>query len=284
MAKVYHLILCFQHYPSLVNMVYLHKNPKTKEIFYIGLGRFNRCNQITKRNKYWTHYAAKHGVLIEIAFENLIKDEAISIEKKMIRKFSPRCNLTLGGEVSTRIAKPVYAFDTKGKLVAQYHCVTDANVSLGLTERDSRIYRCLKGVRIKAHGYIWSNQPSFPGFRKRKIWNPKAVYQYDLMGRFLKSYSNISCVPVSCRTGINYAIDKMKTYQGYFWRTEKFETIQVSVPVPALKQKKKVRCCKTGEVYDSVAKAANAFGIRNQTLSKKLRGAITNNTTLSFYE
>ena len=47
--------------------VYTHLNPKTKEIFYVGIGKGNRAwNQWAGRNKFWENYVNKYGFEVEI--------------------------------------------------------------------------------------------------------------------------------------------------------------------------------------------------------------------------
>lgn len=77
--------------------VYAHLNPKTKEVFYIGIGFNNRAwNLKAGRNKFWDNYFNKHGCEVEILENNLTREEAGIIEKNLI-SFLGRRHLNEGG-------------------------------------------------------------------------------------------------------------------------------------------------------------------------------------------
>ena len=47
--------------------VYFHKNPITKEIFYVGIGNKKRAWNFKNRNIHWLRYVGKYGKpIIEI--------------------------------------------------------------------------------------------------------------------------------------------------------------------------------------------------------------------------
>ncbi len=77
--------------------VYAHLNPKTKEVFYIGIGFDNRAWNLKEgRNKFWDNYVNKHGCEVEILENNLTREEAGTIEKNLI-SFLGRRHLNEGG-------------------------------------------------------------------------------------------------------------------------------------------------------------------------------------------
>ncbi|MFD0931293.1 hypothetical protein ACFQ0R_01645 [Psychroflexus salinarum] len=68
--------------------VYIHLNPNSNEIFYVGKGKGNRKSSKTSRNEKWDKYVAKLGGQFKILIikENLSEKEAIELERKIISK------------------------------------------------------------------------------------------------------------------------------------------------------------------------------------------------------
>lgn len=90
---------------ELGKCVYLHKNPTTGEVFYVGIGRECRANNFRGRNKFWNNYVKKYGVDVEIIYKGLGVREANELEIELIRKYGRRdknkgtlVNLSDGGE------------------------------------------------------------------------------------------------------------------------------------------------------------------------------------------
>lgn len=87
-------------------IVYVHRNPRTNDVFYVGIGsRTDRASVKRNRNKYWTNYVKKYGdPIVEVLHRNLAKEEAVKIEIELIQKFGRKCdggklvNITEGGE------------------------------------------------------------------------------------------------------------------------------------------------------------------------------------------
>lgn len=65
--------------------VYVHKNPKSGEIFYVGKGSGNRWKSRKGRNIYWRRYVDKYGFTPEIVIQGIKETCALSIEKAFIR-------------------------------------------------------------------------------------------------------------------------------------------------------------------------------------------------------
>jgi hypothetical protein len=87
--------------------VYIHRNPQTEEIFYIGIGDKNRPFERKNRSVFWKNYNKKHGNrIVEIYKSCLSWPEACHLEMHLIKKFGRRglesngilVNRTLGGE------------------------------------------------------------------------------------------------------------------------------------------------------------------------------------------
>jgi len=85
--------------------VYLHRNPKTKEVFYVGIGVETRAKDFSKRSIFWSNYKNKYGVEVDIIKKGLSSSKAQSLEVKLIKKYGRRdlgtgslVNLSHGGE------------------------------------------------------------------------------------------------------------------------------------------------------------------------------------------
>lgn len=82
--------------------VYLHRRATDNKVFYVGKGKKKRAWDKTNRSNYWKYTESKHGLVVEVVFENLTEDEAFQVEKDTIlemRYFGhPLCNFTGGGE------------------------------------------------------------------------------------------------------------------------------------------------------------------------------------------
>ena len=99
-------------------VVYQHKRLDTNDIFYIGIELDSdkkkaigkRSKVISNRNKHWKNIVNKVGYEIDILFLNLTNQEAIEIEKYLIKYYGRRdlntgnlVNLTDGGEGTTNL-------------------------------------------------------------------------------------------------------------------------------------------------------------------------------------
>lgn len=85
--------------------VYLHRRLTDNKPFYIGKGSGGRAYDRQSRNPYWKNTVKKHGLIVEILFDNLSETDAFQIEKDTILELEyfncPLTNLTAGGEGSS---------------------------------------------------------------------------------------------------------------------------------------------------------------------------------------
>ena len=89
--------------------LYYHKNPLTKELFYVGIGTNKRAWDFTSgRNSHYKNYIKKYGrPIVDIIKENLTKEESCSLERELISKYGRKgiesegilLNKSIGGEV-----------------------------------------------------------------------------------------------------------------------------------------------------------------------------------------
>lgn len=82
--------------------VYLHRRKTDNKVFYVGKGKGNRASSKHGRSDWWKRTVEKHGLIVEIAFENLSEEGSFQCEKDTILEFRyfghPLVNMTDGGE------------------------------------------------------------------------------------------------------------------------------------------------------------------------------------------
>lgn len=83
--------------------IYLHRRESDNKVFYVGKGRKYRAGSRSGRNSRWTNTYKKHGLVVELVFENLTENEAFELEVETIKEMryhfeSTMCNMTDGGE------------------------------------------------------------------------------------------------------------------------------------------------------------------------------------------
>ena len=105
--------------------LYYHKNPITKELFYIGIGTNKRAWDFASgRNSHYKNYIKKYGIpIVDIIKENITKEEACSLERKLISEYGMKgidgegilLNKSIGGETIALGNK--FTEDQKQKIV-----------------------------------------------------------------------------------------------------------------------------------------------------------------------
>ena len=72
-------------------VVYVHKNPVTFAIFYVGIGAERRANYFCNRSPRWKAYVNKYGnPVVEIYKNNLFEHEATYLESHLIKTLGIR--------------------------------------------------------------------------------------------------------------------------------------------------------------------------------------------------
>jgi len=79
----------------MTSVVYLHKRLDTNEVFYIGVG-INKYRASSKfgRSNHWYNVVNKHGYKVEIYSKLNSYEEALNLEKKLIKEYGRLCNKT----------------------------------------------------------------------------------------------------------------------------------------------------------------------------------------------
>lgn len=101
--------------------VYVHYRESDGTPFYVGKGSGKRAYSSSRRNQFWKNTKEKHGIRVEIIFDNLTEEESFQCEIDTILEFKyfgyKLTNMTLGGEgVSGMIVSP----ETRSKISAAH--------------------------------------------------------------------------------------------------------------------------------------------------------------------
>lgn len=82
--------------------VYVHRKASDNKPFYVGKGQKERAWWKHNRNPHWNNVVNKHGLIIDVIFDNLTEDEAFQIEIDTILEFEyfgyKLVNMTKGGD------------------------------------------------------------------------------------------------------------------------------------------------------------------------------------------
>lgn len=82
--------------------VYIHLKEDTNEPFYVGKGSGKRALSRNSRSDFWRSIVAKHGYLVKIVMDDLLEEQAMSLERETIKNLREMgvklCNFTDGGD------------------------------------------------------------------------------------------------------------------------------------------------------------------------------------------
>jgi NUMOD3 motif len=88
---------------KIVNNFYIYQHLKadTNEIFYVGKGNKKRAYSYN-RGDYWKRVVAKHGLIVQIIYQDLDEETAFKLEIETIQQYRSQgiklVNMTDGGE------------------------------------------------------------------------------------------------------------------------------------------------------------------------------------------
>lgn len=147
--------------------VYVHRRASDNEVFYVGKGCGLRAWNYNNRNAYWTNVKNKHGVVVDIVFDNLSEEDSLRIEKDTITEFLyfgyPLTNLTSGGEKPNVISddsRKKMSDARKGKKRSEGSVKKTAEAHKGMKrslQTCERISQALKGKKVPRERAIRSN-------------------------------------------------------------------------------------------------------------------------------
>ena len=292
--------------------VYRHLKPNG-EVFYIGIGSLSRPYNKTHRNNFWKKVVEKYpDYEIQILKTDLTKEDACELEQMLVAWYGRRdccggtlVNLTDGGEA------------TQGRIMEEWQrqamsdrqkgtMLGDENPNYGnsWTEEQKLYMSELKKEGYKNGTLKVNLDNSYKGIAERnKRWeeNPqlkkdmiKTVsdihnkYEYLKLDRYTREILEVFQSRVDVRdkypdigkTVINSVCNgSKKTYRGFIWRYRIRETGEIIEPViKEDKNRRKVICTLTYEIYESITALARLVQVDRRTLNAKLIGKNPNDT------
>lgn len=190
--------------------VYTHLNPKTKDVFYIGIGKGNRAyNKWAGRNKFWNNYVNKHGFEVELIAEDLTRIQAGKIEMQLIAELGRR-QIDEGGILVNR--------STGGD-----------GGSIGYTHTEEfkkKLSLNRTGKKRKPHSKQAKNKLSKALKGREVTWN-KPVLQYDKQENFIKEFPSVKIAKKETgaknifEVASGYKNQLYKSSGGYIWKYKK---------------------------------------------------------------
>ena len=237
-------------------VVYQHKRLDTNDIFYIGIeldtdkrkAIGKRSKIISNRNKHWKNIVNKVGYSIEILFLDITNQEAIEIEKYLI-KYYGRCdlktgklvNLTDGGEGTVNL---VVSKETRLKNAAAARITKNKKGKRNSPEQILALAKFNTGNKYclgKKHSKETKLKISLVQIGKKLSEEHKNKIRSKLIGRVISEENKIK-------------LSELRSI--------------------------KVIDTSTELIYNSMKDAALAFNISRSYLSNMLNGVIPNITTL----
>jgi len=189
--------------------VYTHQNPKTKDVFYVGLGKGNRAwNKWTGRNKFWDNYVNKYGYEVEIVAENLSRSKAEKIEIRLIAELGRR-QIDEGGVLVNR------SIGGDGCIGYTHTQQFKDNMS---AERKGKCTRPIRKLSKESKSRISEGNKGKNGRTKRP------VLQYDKKGNFIQEYESIKTAKQSTGAKAIYEVcskyknQLYKSSGGFIWK------------------------------------------------------------------
>jgi hypothetical protein len=221
--------------------IYFHKNPKTYEIFYVGLGshilyqKYKRAEDLKKRGKHYKYYIEKYGnPIIEIIHDNLSQEEACLLEIKYISQYGRKkyetngilVNKSLGGQggkqgvIVTKETRLKQSLKLKGVLKPKGF---GDKISKNRNHKEAGR---LAGISNQKHYTLGSdrNNKISKALKGRLVdWTGDIITQYDLNEKFIKEWPSIRQAGLEIANTNGETIRKclkglQKTAYGFKWK------------------------------------------------------------------
>jgi len=179
--------------------VYIHRNPITKQIFYVGVGYKARAWSFKwGHSKHYYNYIQKYGLpIVEMYKTNLTEDEAYELEEQLISEYGRvgidnngiLVNKSSGGKTSAKGTKQHLTDEWKKKIV-------DAN--RGKTKHTDETKKTIGSK------------------------NSKPVMQYSSEGSLVKEWSSqweaSQILDINHKSINNCVVGLAKTAGGFIWK------------------------------------------------------------------
>ncbi len=267
-------------------IVYAHRNPKTNDIFYIGIGaKQERAKRFksSQRNQYWHNYVKKYGQpIVEILHTVETRKEAVELEMQLIKKYGRRIdgsgrlvNITIGGDGGALGVKQ--SEETKAKRTAKLKGGTHTEQSKNNMKKAQNRPE-VKAKHVAFHNdQTWLQKQRDAKLGRNLTDEHKAKISKGLNGRVVSAETKAKIS--SSNSGKKRTIEQRERLSmATFGRKRKPESILKS----AIANCKPVLNTATGIYYDSLKDAAASIPMNLNTFRSKMAGYIKNNTNFIY--
>ena len=263
-------------------IVYVHKNPKTQEVFYVGIGvKEERANRFggSKRNQFWNNYVKKHGEpIVEIVARFETRQQAAELEIELIKKYGRRIdgsgqlvNITLGGDGGALGVKQ--SEQTKTKRTAKLKGFVHSEQSR------ANMKAAQNRPEVKAKHEIYKNNIEWRELQrnlklgKKLSEEHKAKIGASSLGRTMSTESRMKISKAN--KGKTRTDEQRKRLSESFKGRIRSEA---AIKKAAISNYKPMLNTLTGIYYDSLKDAAASIPMNLNTFRSKMSGHIKNNT------
>jgi hypothetical protein len=277
-------------------LVYFHRNPKTYQIFYVGIasenGRIERPFKKDNRNRYWTHVVEKYGnPIVQIVLCNLEKEKALEWEKYYIKLLGKKThggqlvNLSDGGE-----SNEGYTHTEKNKELFRLRAL-ERGTSHMLTP-EARMKAADKLSTYYTGRLIGDKNPNFGNRWTEEMKKSMSLKNIGIPFKGCKKKQSIMSKKYWATPG---AKDKhrefMKIRQAEYWknnpekRKDAFKNVDKDLVYKKMIEShgKKVLCTKSGAVFNTIVDAAKIINMKPNDLRHRLYGRVKNTTNFIFH-
>lgn len=164
----------------------------------------------------------------------------------------------------------LYCYSLKGKLLKKYESIDDAAIELAIAK--SQISNHLKGRQKRAHDYVFSLTPQFPGYTPRKKATHK-IECYDQKGTHVATFDNV--MEAAEKTGIEFSRIFDQCRRPHFFADDPYIFRYGSKIITIAPKRKPVRivyqfdikdATKIVNTYKTVAEASRSTKITKQSI------------------
>lgn len=137
--------------------VYIHSNPHTLEVFYVGKGTGDRYKKTSSRSQAWRSYVGTHGFTAQLLHTGLSEAEAEQLESSYIQTPLPGWKL-LNKVVPNRLLYTSEFFEKKCK----YDCLSPSGLvnlrgkHIGSINSDGYYVVNIDRVHYRAHRIVYA--------------------------------------------------------------------------------------------------------------------------------
>lgn len=186
--------------------------------------------------------------------------------------------------------RKVYQYDLEGNWVKEHENISAASFSAN--EKNASLYFCVVGKYNFSRGYFWTyeyhlklpntilNKIRNSKYYKSIIYNKSKIYQYDMKGKLIKEYNNLSEVSDDeiYKQNIRRVLEgRYKTSNNYIWSLQYYDKLPKDLLKKHIHINKKYvyQYDLNGNFikeHETVLSAAKSLGARGGSITNAING------------